>query len=165
LLVAKDVPDGPAVGTPESLTFREGTMRLRSKDERLNPKNLPGLASLESATVDKLLQAGRLVHIAEGWTPIRANEPADEAYLVLEGCVEVVAGEETLADVCRGEFFGEMGLVDHALRNARITVVEPVLALAWPRQDFQQLREDVPDFDALVRETAARRAQENEQRA
>lgn len=139
-------------------------MRLRSKDERLNPANVPGLARLDSTTVDKLLTAGRLVHIAEGWTPIRAHEPADEAYLVLEGCVEVVAGEETLADVCRGEFFGEMGLVDHSLRNARITVVDPVLALAWPRQDFQQLRQDLPDFDELVSHTARQRAQENEQR-
>jgi CRP/FNR family cyclic AMP-dependent transcriptional regulator len=139
-------------------------MRLRTKDERLNPSNVPGLARLGSATVDRLLKAGRLVHIPAGWTPIRANEPADEAYLVLEGCVEVVAGEETLADVCRGEFFGEMALVDHSLRNARITVVDPVLALAWPRQDFQQLRQDFPDFDALVSDTAHRRAQENEQR-
>lgn len=140
-------------------------MRLRSKDERLNPTNVPGLARLEAKTVDKVLKSGRLVHIAEGWTPIRANEPADEAYLVLEGCVEVVSGDETLADVCRGEFFGEMALVDHTLRNARITVVDPVLALAWPRQDFQQLREDFADFDALVSETAHQRAQENERRS
>jgi CRP/FNR family cyclic AMP-dependent transcriptional regulator len=139
-------------------------MRLRSKDERLNPSNVPGLARLEPKTVEKLLDVGRLVHIAEGWTPIRAHEPADEAYLVLEGCVEVVADGETLADVCRGEFFGEMGLVDHSLRNARITVVDPVLALAWPRQDFQQLRSDFPDFDALVSGTARERAQENQQR-
>jgi signal-transduction protein with cAMP-binding, CBS, and nucleotidyltransferase domain len=139
-------------------------MRLRSKDERLNPSNVPGLAQLDAKTVDKLLAAGRLVHIAQGWTPIRANEPADEAYLVLEGCVEVVADDEPLADVCRGEFFGEMGLVDHSLRNARITVVEPVLAVAWPRADFQQLRQDLPDFDELVSATARQRAEENQQR-
>ena len=139
-------------------------MRLRSKDERLNPANVPGLARLDSTTVKNLLTSGRLVHIPQGWTPIRAHEPADEAYLVLEGCVEVVDGDETLADVCRGEFFGEMALVDHSLRNARITVVDPVLAVAWPRKDFQQLREDFPDFDELVSETAHQRAQENEQR-
>lgn len=139
-------------------------MRLRTKDERLNPTNVPGLAQLDTKTVGQLLKSGRLVHIAKDWTPIRANEPADEAYLVLEGCVEVVAGETVLADVCRGEFFGEMGLVDHSLRNARITVVDPVLALAWPREDFQRLRADFPDFDALVSETAHRRAEENQNR-
>jgi CRP/FNR family transcriptional regulator, cyclic AMP receptor protein len=139
-------------------------MRLRSKDQRLNPDHVPGLAGLEPKTVEKILEVGRLVHIAEGWTPIRANEPADEAYLVLEGCVEVIDGEEALADVCRGEFFGEMGLVDQSLRNARITVVDPVLAVAWPREDFQRLRGDFPDFDALVSSTARRRAEENERR-
>ena len=89
---------------------------------------------------------------------------ADEAYLILEGCVEVVDGDQTLADVCRGEFFGEMGLVDRSLRNARVTVVEPVLAVAWPKDDFQQLRADFQDFDELVSETTRRRADENEHR-
>jgi CRP/FNR family transcriptional regulator, cyclic AMP receptor protein len=139
-------------------------MRLRSKEERLDHKNVPGLAHLDPDTVKRLLAVGRLVHIPQGWTPIRAHEPADEAYLVLEGCVEVVDGDETLADVCRGEIFGEMGLVHHSLRNARVTVVDPVLALAWPRQDFQQLRADLPDFDDLVRTVARARTEENEQR-
>ena len=140
-------------------------MRLRSKDERLDPQNVPGLARLDPETVKHLLQAGRLVHIPQGWTPIRAHEPADEAYLIIEGCVEVVAGEETLADVCRGEIFGEMALVDHSLRNARVTVVDPVLAVAWPREDFQQLRADYPDFDDLVQTVARARTEENEERS
>jgi CRP-like cAMP-binding protein len=139
-------------------------MRLRTKDERLNPKNVPGLARLDPESVTGVLKSGRLVHIPDGWTPIHAGEPADEAYLVLEGCVEVVDGDETLADVCRGEFFGEMGLVDRSLRNARVTVVEPVLAVAWPKEDFQQLREEFQDFDELVSETTRRRTDENEQR-
>ena len=57
-----------------------------------------------------------------------------------------------------------MGLVDHSLRNARVTVVDPVLAVAWPRQDFQQLRQELPDFDELVRTVARTRNEENEQR-
>ncbi len=139
-------------------------MRLRSKDERLDPENVPGLAELDPETVKHVLQVGRVVHIPQGWTPIRAHEPADEAYLVLEGCVEVVDGDETLADVCRGEVFGEMALVHHSLRSARVTVVDPVLALAWPRADFQQLRADFADFDELVSTVARARAEENEQR-
>ena len=140
-------------------------MRLRSRDERLNSQTVPGLARLAPESVKRLLDVGRVVHIPEGWTPIRANEPSDEAYLLLEGCVEVVDGEDTVADVCRGEFVGEMGLVDLSLRNARVTVVHPVLALAWPRDDFQQLRADLPDFDELVRETTAERTKQNEERA
>jgi hypothetical protein len=57
-----------------------------------------------------------------------------------------------------------MGLVDHALRSARVTVTEPVLAIAWPKDDFQESRQMLPDFDELVSATARARILENDQR-
>ena len=137
---------------------------MARNDERPDPTGLPGVAALDPASVERLLEVGRLVHIPVGWSPINAHEPSDKAYLLLEGCVEAVAGDDVLAELGQGEFVGEMGLVEKALRSARVTVREPVLALAWPRSDFQRLREELPDFDALVTETSHRRRQENETR-
>lgn len=140
-------------------------MRSGYPEPKLDPDKIPGLSRLATRTVKKLIKHGRLVRLPAGWTLIRADEPADEAYLIIEGCVEVVDGDETVADVCSGEFIGEMGLVERKVRSARVTVTTPVRALTWPRDDFQSLRRHHPDFDELVTETANQRFNRNKQRA
>ncbi|GGF52620.1 hypothetical protein GCM10011519_28220 [Marmoricola endophyticus] len=135
-----------------------------ARDDGLDAGAVPGVAALDPDAVQRLIDLGRLVHIPVGWSPIRADEPADKAYLLLEGSVEAVDGDVVLAELGAGEFVGEMGLVGKTLRSARVTVVQPVLAIAWPRADFQRLREEIPDFDRLVTETTDRRREENQAR-
>ncbi len=139
-------------------------MTFRSRQERNETQHVPGLAALDPTSVSRLLEVGRLVHIPKGWTPIHDGEPADKAYLILEGELEVVSGDDVVANVGVGAFVGEMGLVDHSLRSARVTVTDPVLAIAWPKSDFQELRQEFSDFDELVSNTARARVLENEQR-
>ena len=139
-------------------------MQIRSRDEREDTQPVPGLARLAPESVERLLEVGRLVHIPKGWTPIQDKVPSDKAYLILEGTMEVVDGGEVIASLGVGAFVGEMGLVDHALRSARVTVTDPVLAIAWPKEDFQEARQKLPDFDELVSATARARILENDQR-
>jgi len=112
--------------------------------------DLPGLESLEPSERDRVLEVGRVVHIPGGWSAIHDREPADEAYLVLEGTMRVDSDGEHVADIGPGSFAGEMGLVDRKLRNARVTTVGDVTALAFPRADFQSLRTEVSSFDDVV---------------
>ena len=139
-------------------------MQIRSRDEREDTQQVPGLARLAPESVEHLLKVGRLVHIPKGWTPIQDKVPSDKAYLILEGTMEVVDGGEVIARLGVGAFVGEMGLVDHALRSARVTVTDPVLAIAWPKEDFQEARQKLPDFDELVSATARSRIIENDHR-
>jgi CRP/FNR family transcriptional regulator, cyclic AMP receptor protein len=139
-------------------------MKNRSRRERADVQQVPGLAALAPETVEQALKAGRLVHIPEGWTPIHDSVPSDKAYLILEGTMDVVDGDEVIARVGVGAFVGEMGLVDKALRSARVTATDAVLAIAWPKEDFQKLRQEFSDFDELVSTTARERILENEQR-
>src|SRR6187397_603865 len=104
-------------------------MRIRSRDEHADREQVPGLAALAPETVERLLEAGRLVHIPKGWTPIHDSVPSDKAYLILEGTMEVITGDEVIARVGVGAFVGEMGLVDHSLRSARVTTNSPALAI------------------------------------
>ena len=139
-------------------------MRTRSKDEHADREQVPGLAALAPESVERLIEVGRLVHIPKGWTPIHDSVPPDKAYLILEGTMEVVTSDEVIARVGVGAFVGEMGLVDHALRSARVTTTSAALAIAWPKEDFQKLRQEFSDFDELVSITARTRILENEQR-
>jgi CRP-like cAMP-binding protein len=113
-------------------------------------RELPGLDSLAESERARVLEVGRVVHIPSSWSLIRDSEPADEAYLVLEGTMRVDSDGEHIADIGPGELAGEMGLVDRKLRNARVTTVGDVTALAFPRADFQSLRTEIQAFDELA---------------
>ncbi len=120
-------------------------------------RELPGLESLEESERHRILEVGRVVHIPGRWSPIHDHEPADEAYLVLEGTLRVDSDGDHVADIGAGDFAGEMGLVDRKLRNARVTTSGDVTALAFPREDFRALRQEIPAFDTLVTRSADRR--------
>jgi CRP/FNR family cyclic AMP-dependent transcriptional regulator len=122
-------------------------------------QDLPGLRSLSEDERKRVLELGRVVHIPGSWSAIHDQEPADEAYLVLEGTMRVDSDGEHVADIGPGDFAGEMGLVDRKLRNARVTTVGDVTALAFPRSDFQTLRDEITAFDDVVtKSTRERRA-------
>ena len=119
--------------------------------------DLPGLEPLSEAERSRVLEVGRIVHIPGSWSAIHDQEPADEAYLVLEGTMRVDSDGEHIADIGPGDFAGEMGLVDRKLRNARVTTVGDVTALAFPRADFQSLRDEIASFDDIVKRSTRER--------
>lgn len=115
------------------------------------------LEHLDREVITSLAETGSVVRIPRGWTPVDQQEPADKAYVVLAGRLCVIRDGTEVAEIGVGELAGEMGLVDHRLRNARLTAKDVVEVLAWPREVFQQLRETHHDFDAVVRASAASR--------
>ncbi|SDR75033.1 Cyclic nucleotide-binding domain-containing protein [Nocardioides scoriae] len=123
---------------------------------------LPVIGTLPAETLKDLERVGRLVRIPAGWSPVHELEPADKAYVVLVGQLEVTQGDSPIATIGPGSLAGEMGLVDHRLRNARLVAVHPVTVLAWPRADFQRLRHAHQDFDLLVRHTTQERHVQND---
>jgi CRP/FNR family cyclic AMP-dependent transcriptional regulator len=137
-------------------------IRERTEDEMRLSKpadELPGLETLDVAERARVLEVGRVVHIPADWAPIRDGEPADEAYLVLQGTMRVDNGSGHVADIAPGGLAGEMGLVDRRLRNARVTTVGDVRVLAFPKGDFNALRRELPGFDELVRRSTRARQQ------
>ena len=122
---------------------------------------LPGIGDLSAQTLHAVAAAGRSLSIPSGWTPMHQSEPADKAYLVLSGCFDVVRGGDRVATLGPGSLAGEMGLVDHRLRNARLSTTEPVRVLAWTDTEFAKLRDGHPEFDAHVRKVTQQRHDEN----
>jgi CRP-like cAMP-binding protein len=68
-------------------------------------------------------------------------------HIVADGAVKIVLpspeGEEAIiATLRRGDFFGELALLDGAPHSATASAVEPTETLALPRTEFQQLLEE-----------------------
>lgn len=74
----------------------------------------------------------------------RAGDPGDKLYLILEGKVRISRdvpglGEEALAVIGEGDYFGEMALVDDAPRSADARVHERCKVLVIDKDEMQHL--------------------------
>lgn len=99
-----------------------------------------GLSRMEINFLSSLSKEKRF---APGEVVFREGDEGDAMYVVLGGQIRISkmvagAGEEALAFVGRGDFFGEMALIDDRPRSATATAHESgALALAIPREVLQ----------------------------
>jgi CRP-like cAMP-binding protein len=89
------------------------------------------------------------------------GDPGDALFVVASGAVKVVVpsedGEEAiLATLRRGDFLGELALLDGAPRSASAVALEATETLALPREQFRALVASEPAIrDALLAAVAA----------
>ena len=79
------------------------------------------------------------VHIPAGRSFITEGDRGRRFYAVVEGTVEVRRSGRKVPLKGSDQFFGELALISNAPRNATVTAVSPVKALAIPKSDFTKL--------------------------
>ena len=117
---------------------------------------------LSEDVAERLVAAGSEIRVPAGWTPMHEETPADRVYLVTDGELEVRHDGDRVATLGSGDLVGEMGPVDHRLRSADVVAMGDVAVVAWPRDDFDRLRRDHPEFDDLARLTTLTRRLSND---
>lgn len=75
------------------------------------------------------------------------DDAADSLHIVADGRIKIVLSSEEgdeaiIASLRRGDFFGELALLDGSPRSTTATAVEPTETLALPRDEFQRLLTD-----------------------
>lgn len=104
-------------------------------------RSVPILAGLEDKFIDQLRERVELVSYEPGKVICKQDEPADAFYLIRVGCVKVSqehpGGELVLAYLSRGEFFGEMGLLQGGKRNATVSALDHVELVRIRMADFR----------------------------
>ncbi len=88
---------------------------------------------------------------------VKAGDPGDAFYVVLEGTVAVrTGGRKVVMGV--GEFFGEMSLIDGAPRSASVVAdSDEVLLMVIPRSAFMKLLESEPKITIAILGTLSQR--------
>ena len=113
----------------------------------------PAWARSRSRAIARTLRARRF---RRGEVLFHEGDPGDALFVVASGAVKVVVpseeGEEAiLATLRRGDFLGELALLDGAPRSASAVALEPTETLALPRDQFRALVASEPAIrDALL---------------
>jgi CRP-like cAMP-binding protein len=87
----------------------------------------------------------------------RQGEIGTGFFVVVEGSVRVVRDGTEVATLKRGEFFGELSVLDGLPRVAQVVATEPTRCLALASWDFEQALLDSPPLAlAILRGLASR---------
>ena len=112
-------------------------------------RKVPMFSGLSPAELKLLAFTSRVVQFGPGENLMRMGEPADCAYVILEGEVEVLGetseGEFLIAVQGRNALMGEMGVVTDAPRSATVRAKAPVRALRISGDVFLRLLGQNPD--------------------
>lgn len=112
---------------------------------------LTEVTDFDADLISRIATVGTQVNIPSGWSIIMESTPADSAYIVLDGTVEIRKGGETFASLGPGAVFGEIALVNHRLRNASVVASSPISAVRLGEEALQELLEHDADFAETLR--------------
>ncbi len=102
------------------------------------------------------------LHFEEGETIFHEGDIGDYLYIIVEGEVEVIKEDKAkpVATLGKGEFFGEMALLNQKTRNATIRCIAPTDVLALKKADFGVLITNFQELRSSFEETEKKRKRE-----
>jgi len=125
-------------------------------------KKIPFLSALTAPHLRDVYRLAREVELSAGQPLFAKREDADAMFIVLGGRIKIfthAAGRKrkTFAYLKRGEFFGEMSLVEGTTRTASAQAVEPSRLLLIRKRDFQRLLAHDPKLALYLLRTVCER--------
>ena len=119
-------------------------------------------ADVEEAQLEVIAGGFGVQRVPAGEVILREGDAGDELYVLAEGRLRVerigADGDQVhLADVVRGECFGEMALLDNVPRRATVTATEDSTVLVLPRDTFRGLLDTHPTTREAVEAHIAHR--------
>ncbi len=112
------------------------------------------------ADEDELVKLGasaEAVEFNERAEIIREGDFSRALLAIEEGTVEVTRGGEHVATLGPGEVFGEVGVLDDALRNATVTATSPLKLIIMDQVEIQGLRASAPGIYERIEKLAEER--------
>jgi len=100
------------------------------------------------------------VDIDQGRQLVREGDFAYEFFAIEEGTADVKKGEQLLAELGPGDFFGEMGLVGDVPRSASVIASSAMKVIVMTGQAFRQIDRDYPDVANTIRKAIEERCRQ-----
>lgn len=108
--------------------------------ERL--RAIPVFASLDPETLHSVAVFASESSVPAGTKIVREGDYAHEFMAVEEGTADVIRGDQTIATLGPGDFFGEIGLVEKTLRTATVISTSPMRLITLTRWELKRAGAD-----------------------
>jgi CRP-like cAMP-binding protein len=124
--------------------------------------SIPIFDLLTDAERERIADVSRLALIDPGETIVTEGDLSFDLFVIESGTAEVRRGDEVVAELGPGEFFGEMGVLPRrglrwGRRGATVVATSSMVAIALAGHEARSLIEEIPSFgEAIVASAAAR---------
>jgi CRP-like cAMP-binding protein len=129
----------------------------------MDVKHLSEIALFNNLSKDQLKEVARQadeIDVEAGKRLVSEGRFGYEFFVIENGTAQVVRGEEHIADLGPGDFFGEMALLGDTVRNADVVTSSPMTAMVMTDTAFRSLARRMPDVAEEIREACRRRTRE-----
>ncbi len=97
---------------------------------------MPLFSKLHEREMLRIMQVAEVLEFEPGQDVVREGDRGDELFIVVDGALQILRGEQVLSEVGPGEHFGEMALIRSLPRSATVRAVEKSELIAVRRADF-----------------------------
>ena len=125
--------------------------------------HLSGIALFERLSKKELAEVARQadeIDVDEGKRLVSEGRFGYEFFVIENGTAQVVHGDEHIADLGPGDFFGEMALLGDTTRNADVITSSPMTAMVMTDSAFRSLARQMPQVAEEIRSACRRRTEE-----
>lgn len=117
----------------------------------------PLFSSLSREDAEEFVRYCEVRHVEPGH-PVFTQGGLAAAFFVIEsGEAEAVADGRTLRRMGPGDWFGEIGIVQHTPRTATVSAVSSLTVIAMTAFEFRRLEAEHPDIAATISRSMAER--------
>jgi CRP/FNR family transcriptional regulator, cyclic AMP receptor protein len=106
---------------------------------------IPLFSSLPPDALRKLAFWVSELSVSEGKHLVEEGDYAYDLFIIQDGTAEVRHDGQQVAELGPGEFFGEMGVLQGAQRNATVVAKTPMRLLTLSSWDVKRLRKTAPE--------------------
>ncbi len=121
-------------------------------------KSTPLFADVPDEALTKVATFATLESVAEGKTIIREGGFSNDFYVIDDGTVKVEREGEHLADLGRGDVFGEQGLLERQARSATVIATSPVRLIRIEHWELSRMRQSMPEVVEQLRHKVEERS-------
>jgi CRP/FNR family transcriptional regulator, cyclic AMP receptor protein len=108
--------------------------------------SVPFFAGLDEKKRKSIASQGKELSYKPGDTIVSEGTTGVGFYLILDGKAEVRKGNKVLATLGKGQFFGEMSLIDELPRSADVVAVAPTECWAITSWAFAGIMKTTPEI-------------------
>ena len=123
-------------------------------------RSIPLFTGLEKGEIESVSRWADEVDVPEGRHLVEEGDFGYEFFAIEDGRAEVRHGDEAIAELGPGDFFGEVALSGDARRTASVVATAPLTAIVMTRQAFHSMRGEIPVVCDRIHAAVADRGRE-----
>lgn len=117
----------------------------------------PLLASLTRQDAEEFVRYCEVRHVEPGHPVFTQGGLAVAFFIIESGEAEAVANGHAVRNMGAGDWFGEIGIVEHSPRTATVSATSPLTLIGMTAFEFRRLEAEHPDIAGAITRTMGER--------